>query len=238
MTEAEGPAWDTIWARWASVWETRPPESAVVDLVARLKGEGRRRVHDLGCGLGRHLLFLAAEGLDASASDISPAAVSECRQRLRQAGLAAQVTLSDMTDIPADDGSLDAVIAWDVVYHATVDGILRTLQGIHDKLEPGGYLLATFASTSHGACELSRREAEDGVAERLEPNTYIRPHDTVGDKALVHHYTTEEELRGRLLGGFEVLSLEERPEGGGVYWVVLVRNGMRTGTLQAEACRT
>ena len=207
MTQVEGQAWDTIWARWASVWEARPPEPAVVDLVARLRAEGRRGVHDLGCGLGRHLLFLAAEGLDASGSDISPTAVRECRQRLRQAGLAAQVTLSDMADIQADDGSLDAVIAWDVLYHGTLAEMKGATAAIHRKLAPGGYLLATFNSVESTSCQRSREAVARGEGEELEPNTFVVPGDVDSDKALPHHYTTAGELRRELLAGFQVLSL-------------------------------
>jgi len=107
----------------------------------------------------------------------------------------------------------------------------RTLRGIYDKLALGGYLLGTFASTNHSAREVSRREAEEGLAQRLEPDTYVRPRDTVGDKALVHHYTTERELRDVLLADFEVVSLEEKREGtgGGAHWVVLARKEGDTG---------
>jgi len=207
MTQVEGQAWDTIWARWASVWEARPPELAVVELAARLKGERRRRVHDLGCGLGRHLLFLAADGLDASGSDISPTAVRECRQRLRQAGLAAQVTLSDMADIQADDGSLDAIIAWDVLYHGTLADMKEATAAIYRKLAPGGYLLATFNSVQSTSCQRSRQAVARGEAQKLEPNTFVVPGDVDSDKALPHHYTTVGELRRELLAGFQVLSL-------------------------------
>lgn len=207
MTQVEGQAWDTIWARWASVWDTRPPEPAVVDLATRLKGEGRRRVHDLGCGLGRHLVFLVAEGLDASGSDISPAAVRECRQRLRQAALTADVTLSDMAHIQADDGSLDAIIAWDVLYHGTLADMKEATAAVHRKLTPGGYLLATFNAVESTTCQRSREALARGEAQELEPDTFVVPGDTDSDKALPHHYTTEAELRGELLAGFQVLSL-------------------------------
>ncbi len=218
--------WERIWREQGRRWELQEPQPEVVELVARLKAEDKRRVHDLGCGLGRHLLLLAAEGFQASGSDISPQAVATCQRRLEEVGLSAAVTRCEMAAIPEEAGSLDCVIAWHVVYHATVEGMLRTLESIRDKLKPGGYFLGTFASTSHAACDLSRREAEGGLAERLEPGTYIRPHDTVGDKALVHHYTTEDELRERLLAGFEVLSLEEIRKGGGAHCVALARKGM------------
>src|SRR3972149_11368375 len=115
MTQPTAHAYDAVWARWAPLWGERPPEPAVLDLMARLKAGGRRRVPDLGCGLGRHLVALTAEGFDASGSDISPAALEECQRRLRQAGLSVPVDLADMAEVPASDASLDAVIAWDVL---------------------------------------------------------------------------------------------------------------------------
>ena len=232
MTDATlNLGWERIWREQGPRWELQQPQPEVVALAARLKAEGKRRVHDFGCGLGRHLLLLAAEGFQASGSDISPQAVATCRRRLEQAGLSATVTRCPMTAVPEEDGSLDCALAWHVVYHSTVEGMLHTLRGVHDKLKPGGYFFGTFISTSDDSWELSRQEAEEGLAERLETDTYIRPRDTVGDKALVHHYTTEEELRERLLAGLEILSLEEKRKYVDVegrprlsaHWLVLAR---------------
>jgi len=207
MTQLTGHPYDAVWARWALLWGERPPEGAVLDLIERLKVEGRRRVDDLGCGLGRHLVALAAEGFDASGSDISPAAVAECRRRLEQTGLAARVELADMAEIPAADGSLDAVVAWDVLYHATLRAIKDTMAAIRRKLGPGGYLLATFNSVESTSCRESRWLAAVGDAIELEPNTFVVPGDVLGDKTVPHHYTTASELREELLQGFEVLSM-------------------------------
>ncbi len=216
--------WERIWREQGGRWELQTPEPEVMALAVRLKAEGKRRVHDLGCGLGRHLLFLATEGFDAGGSDISPQAVATCQRRLAEAGLPAQVTLREMSAIPEETGSLDCVLAWHVVHHGFIADMARTLRHIHTRLRPGGYLFATFASTQHSACELARRQVEEGLAEELEPSTYVMPGDTEEDKALPHHYATEEELRGRLLEGFEVLSLAERREGEGrVHWLVLAR---------------
>jgi SAM-dependent methyltransferase len=210
MSGAEAQGWDAIWQRWRAFYEGRPPEQAVLDLAARLKAEGRRRVHDLGCGPGRHLLFLAAEGFEASGSDISPAAVETCRKNLREAGLSAPVTLADMTALPADDGSLDAVVAWDVVYHGTLDTIRRTAAGIRDKLSPGGYFLVTFNLVESVSCLQAREAVARGEAEELEPDTFVVPGDAA-DKALPHHYTTQREIREEIMDGFRILSLNEVP---------------------------
>jgi len=208
VSRLEAQGWDEIWQRWGSVWEGRAPEQAVLDLAARLKAEGRRRVHDLGCGPGRHLLFLAAEGFEASGSDFSPAAVETCQRRLKEAGLSARVTLADMTVLPAEDGSLDAVVAWDVVYHGTLDTIRRTVEGVGRKLAPGGYFLVTFNSVESANCLRAREAAARGEAEEMEPHTFVVPGDAF-DKSVPHHYTTEREIRERLMDGFRILSLTD-----------------------------
>jgi SAM-dependent methyltransferase len=206
MSRSEAQGWDEIWQQWGSVWEGRAPEQAVLDLAGRLKAEGCRRVHDLGCGPGRHLLFLAAESFEASGSDFSPAAVETCRRRLAEAGLSAPVTLADMTALPSEDGSLDAVVAWDVVYHGTLDTIRRTVAGVRRKLAPGGYFLVTFNSVESANCLRAREAAARGEAEVLEPDTFVVPGDAF-DKSVPHHYTTEREIRERLMDGFRILSL-------------------------------
>jgi SAM-dependent methyltransferase len=208
VSRVEAQGWDDIWQRWGSLWEGRAPEQAVRELASRLKAEGRRRVHDLGCGPGRHLLFLAAEGFEATGSDFSPAAVETCRRRLEEAGLSAQVTLADMTALPAEDGSLDAVVAWDVVYHGTLDTIRRTVSGVRRKLAPGGYFLVTFNPVEHDGCRRAREAAARGKAEEVEPDTFVVPGDAF-DKSLPHHYTTEREIRERLMDGFRILSLTD-----------------------------
>ena len=205
MSRVEAQGWDEIWQRWGSVWEGRAPEQAVLDLAARLKSDGRRRVHDLGCGPGRNLLFLAAEGFEVSGSDHSRTAVETCRRRLAEAGLSARVMLADMTALPEEDGSLDAVVAWDVVYHGTLDTIRRTVAGVERKLAPGGYFLVTFNSVESANCLRSREAAARGEAEVLEPDTFVVPGDAF-DKSVPHHYTTEREIRERLMDGFRILS--------------------------------
>lgn len=232
--------WEPIWRKHGARWELQEPHPRVVELVQLLKKEGRShsegpelaRVHDLGCGLGRHLLLLAAEGFDTYGSDISPTAVETCQRRLREAALSATVTRNEMTDIPQPNGFLDAVIAWNVLYHATTEGILRAVGGVRDKLNDGGYLLATFISTDDGQYARSRALLADGRATELEPDTFVIPGDTVLDKALPHHYSTEQEIRESFLDGLDVVWLEEERreavdfEGHAypsVHWQVLAR---------------
>lgn len=201
--------WEPIWREHGARWELQQPQPQVLELIETLQREGARRVLDLGCGLGRHLLVLAAEGFEAYGSDVSPTALDTCRRRLREAGLSATVTRGEMTDIPQPDGFYDAVIAWHVLYHATVADMLRAIGGVRDKLKERGYLLATFISTSDGQYAHSRELLASVEAEELEAGTFTIPGDTVTDKALPHHYSTEREVRETFLAGFDIEWLRE-----------------------------
>ena len=225
--------WEPLWRKHGAAWELREPELRVVEFAKRLKREGGERVHDLGCGLGRHLLLFAAEGFETYGSDVSPTAVGTCERRLQESGLKAEVTQTEMSAIPQTDASLDAVIAWNVLYHACRGEVFAAIAGIRNKLKPRGYLLATFISTADGQYERSSELVAEGRAEELEPRTFVIPGDTATDKALPHHYSSEVEISEQLLEGFEILQLEEDRSEGGVdfegrpypsaHWLVLAR---------------
>jgi SAM-dependent methyltransferase len=99
-------------------------------------------VLDLGCGAGRHSLWLQDRGLDVTGVDISPGAVTVCRERgLRDA------RLGDLTDPPAASpgtagwgtvlllcGNLGLAGGWD-----ETRALLRRL---HELTAPGAVLVA------------------------------------------------------------------------------------------------
>lgn len=206
---ADHLGWEPIWRKYGAHGQWRKPEPLVLHLARRLKEEGAQRVHDLGCGVGRHLLVFAAAGFETYGSDISPTAIETCERRLREAGLAATLTRTDMHHIPQPDGFFDAILAWNVVYHCTTDEIVRAIAGVRDKLRDGGWFLATFLSTADGQYERARRLLTTGEARELEPDTFVLPRETATDKHLPHHYSTEREIRERFLAGFVIESLEE-----------------------------
>jgi tellurite methyltransferase len=207
MTEPPAhQGWEQIWRRGGSYGDT--PEPQVVDLADRLKARGWSHVLDLGCGLGRHLLWLATGGFTVCGCDVSPTAVAACHNALARSGLRAGVLRAEMTALPFHDNVFDAAVAWDVIFHATVEGILRTVSGVHRSLRDGGLFLLTLNSTESTDRQLARDALALGEARELEPETYVVPSDAL-DKALPHHYATEQEVRTRLLPGFHILSMRE-----------------------------
>ena len=99
---------------------------------------GCQSVFDLGCGAGRHSVFLAQQGFAVSASDISPSAIEKTRANLQQAGTDATLYQIDMTEWPFSDAQFDAVVAFNVVYHAHRAEVETILHQINRVLSPGG----------------------------------------------------------------------------------------------------
>lgn len=70
----------------AAPWSKAPPEAEALAPFMEPAG----RALDLGCGYGRHTLYLAAHGWQAVGLDLYPWVLSQARARARQLGLSAR----------------------------------------------------------------------------------------------------------------------------------------------------
>jgi len=101
-----------------------------------------REVLDIGCGAGRHLLPLARAGFQVTGLDNSQGMIDECRRRLDEHGLDAELVCGDMTRMDRD-ACYDAVLAMDSVicYLPDAESIVAALAGMKRALRPGGLLV-------------------------------------------------------------------------------------------------
>jgi SAM-dependent methyltransferase len=209
--------WDRLWQNpeVARLWQEMPPLPQVVEMADRLAAEGRSRVLDVGCGLGRHAVYLAARGFQVTATDNSPTAIAACEENLRKAGLSATVMQLEMTEFPFPDSSFDGVIGSHVIHHCRRATLERIIASIARKLAPRGYFAWATPSARHCHC---------GSGAEIEPGTWVDPHHPEGP--IPHHYCTEAEVR-ELLEGYEIVSLVEHEyQGDGkshCHWRVLAR---------------
>jgi tellurite methyltransferase len=177
-------------------------------VVAELRRRSARDVLDLGCGVGRHALYLASQGFNTFGTDASPAGIEEARAAARRHGLRASFQVENFLDLSFPDQSFDFVLAWNVVYHGDEEIARTALDGVRRVLRPGGLLQSTM---------LSKRNTAYGVGEEVAPDTYVDPGDP-GDKGHPHFYCDARTLV-LLHHGFEVLELvdvEQRP--GAWHW--------------------
>jgi SAM-dependent methyltransferase len=205
---------------WNEIWKTEDgrawwlePEAFVLSLLPRFKHEGLNKALDLGFGLGRHSILLAKEGFEVYGIDTSPAGLQFALQWAEPEGVTLDLALGDMSQLPYTSDFFDLILAWNVIYHGTVEYIQRTVCEVERCLRPGGYLLCSLISTRHDQC---------GVGEEIEKGTYvISDHE---EKSYPHHYFDRAEVE-TLLRGFTLLECEDVVGGrpGSYHWQVLAR---------------
>jgi ubiquinone/menaquinone biosynthesis C-methylase UbiE len=158
------------------------------------------RVLDLGCGDGRHLIFLGKLGYEMYGLDFAPTALNHSKERLDREGLQVELKCGDMSQLPWPDQYFDAIVSIRVLHHNTIVSVRKALDEICRVLRPGGYVLATVAKAP------PPRDWKEGHFARTGPQTYVplKGHE----KGLPHHFFTEPELR-KLLSGFTIILLQE-----------------------------
>lgn len=130
MSREDREAWDRRYA----TGEYRPhaePSPFVVSVVGRIP---RGRALDLACGTGRHALYLAAQGFEVDAIDISEVAIGRARAEAERRGVRVEFRVADLDEEPLPHGRYRLVTL--VRY---VDR--RLWSRIRDALAPDGWVV-------------------------------------------------------------------------------------------------
>src|SRR6266481_1024599 len=123
-------AWDKRWATAEGRADWLDPEADVIALLPELKARGARTALDLGCGVGRHALFLAEHGLAVEAIDGSAKGLAVVRESARARGLSLGVRQATADALPFDDARFDFVLSWNVIHHGSLGDVGRRLAEI------------------------------------------------------------------------------------------------------------
>lgn len=125
-------------------WLTPSEESYYY--AEKWRRENRRRLLDLGCGLGRHSIFFSEKGFDVSACDLSECGVEHLRSWQKENGVSFPTAVCDMKKLPYEDGSFDCIYAYHVLSHADTEGFKQTLSEVHRVLRAGGEIFFDLCS--------------------------------------------------------------------------------------------
>jgi len=173
--------WSKIDQKEREYWSV--PSKDVFQFMFHLKDRGHHKIYDLGCGIGRNLFFLLDMGFDVYGSEYSIDAVKEVNEKLIKLGYSQRVKHESMTEISEDDKSYDAVIAYNVVYHAYFSDMVKALDNIYRILKPNGSLLITFQSKRSPVYN-AKYEVGTGTVIKKEG------HET----GIPHHFVDREEI--------------------------------------------
>lgn len=189
--------WEQIFRREGKVFVKLQED--MKDIAALLKKENAKRVLDLGCGTGRHAVFLAKKGFDVYATDMSEAGLKIARKWLEQEKLSAKLKKhSFYKRFPFKDDFFDAVVSTQAIHHNFHEKVRFCISEIERVLKPGGIAFITVSANRY------RRRASS--FEMPEPRTYI-PLD--GDEKGLPHFIYSKALMRKDFRNFEVLSLHK-----------------------------
>ena len=103
-----------------------------------------KKVLDLGCGSGRHLIYLAKHGFTVYGFDSSKTAIKLARELLKREDLRADLRIWDMLKkFPYPSSFFDAVISIQVIHHGTSNQVKRVIREIERVLKEDGLIFVT-----------------------------------------------------------------------------------------------
>jgi tellurite methyltransferase len=190
-------AWDKKWATVEGRADWLDPEPDVIALLPELKARGARTALDLGCGVGRHALFLAEHGLMVEAIDGSAAGVQVTRETAQARGLSLGLQQATADALPFDDGSFDFVLSWNVIHHGTMGDVGRRLAQIWRVLKPGALYQGTMLPT---------RNINYGRGRSVAPGTFV----VDGSERGHPHFYCDAATLVVLFAGFELLCVKQQ----------------------------
>lgn len=154
-----------------------------------------KRMLDLGCGNGKHSIYLNSSGFDVYSSDIDCSKIIKNTKKLNLSNLT--IREHSFTAIPYADNFFDAVICTSTLHHAVLSDIKQGINEVYRVLKPNGHFIFDFLSTL---------DASYGLGTKIEQNTFIGSRS--GEENIPHHYTDEPELK-TLLNNFSFANINK-----------------------------
>lgn len=119
-------------------WDTgiSPPE-----LLEFIESHQPGRAIDIGCGTGTNIITLAHAGWSVTGVDFAPRAISLAKRKFRQAGVQAELKVSDATKLDGITGPFD--LAFDLgCFHSIPQNVQpKYLDQLERILAPNGFWL-------------------------------------------------------------------------------------------------
>jgi len=149
------------------------------------------KVLDLGCGQGRHTIFLSQKGFDTYGIDYIERAIVEAKQRAKEKNLDnVNFRVMDVLNLDFPKNFFDIILDWSVLDHIKPKEWKRYLNNILDVLKIGGFLILTeFSSNDYRVKNKTKNFFEDELR--------------------YDHYFTEKEIKEIFSKNFEIITINE-----------------------------
>jgi ubiquinone/menaquinone biosynthesis C-methylase UbiE len=163
------------------------PEKEVRQLIAVLKKHKVKKILDLGCGTGRHLVYLAKRGFDVYGLDESRTGLKIARKWLKDEQLTAHLKICDLYNkYPFKNEFFDAVISTRAIHHGSSKNVKKAIKEVSRVLKPNG-IIFIIVPTSSKTQSVKSKKVEPHVYVPLEGHEKGLPH-LIFNKSLIKEY--------------------------------------------------
>ena len=164
-----------------------------------LSERGKIRILDLGCGSGPHTVFLAEEGFQVYATDISNNGLNVTEKRLKSSGLKAVLKNANMENQPFEDNFFDGVVSFGVFYYNDRSGYQKAVGELHRVLKKGGRAFVFTRTTD---------DYRFGKGKEIERNTFILDISETSEQNMAMHFLDREGIN-EVFSSFEEITVEK-----------------------------
>ena len=126
-------------------WNTEAECDFLEACLKRFGPPEAKRLLDIGCGAGRHLLTLAQRGYEMTGVDLSPEMIDFVQDTARQEGISMTAAVGDLRQLTVT-GTFDAAYCFMDTFRflLTNEEIIAHLRAVAGLLVPGGLYLTDF----------------------------------------------------------------------------------------------
>ena len=161
MSSRHETGWDGIYHRYPLErlpWELGRPRRVLVELVES-GNVAQGKALDLCCGAGTNPVYLAKNGFDVTALDISDRAVEYALEKAHQAGTDIEFLIGDFSSLPLKREKFVFAFDFGCFHHVGLENRRVFIEGVHRVLETNGsYLMVCFSDKNGPAWNHFRRE--------------------------------------------------------------------------------
>ena len=187
--------WESIFKKSGKVFYK--PHEDMDKVIKLMKKEGVKRVLDLGCGSGRHVVLLSKNGFNVYGMDNAESGLKQCRKWLKELKLKAKLKNSSCYKrFPFKDDFFDAVLSVQVIHHAKLKDINLCIKEMERVLKPNGLVFVTVTR--------NKMKGRASKVKVIEPRTYVM---LDGPEKGVPHYIYTKALLKKYFSNFKILDL-------------------------------
>ena len=181
--------WDKIFKQRGKVF-TKPQED-LPRIVKLFKKKNVKKILDLGCGSGRHIVYLAKRSFEVYGIDIASKGIKITKDWLKREKLKANLRVSNIyKKLPYPNNFFDALVSTQALHHNKISNIRKLIKEIERVLKPGGLIFITVSK---------RGSKKDIPKEKLWKLKFIAPRTFIplshDEKGLIHYWFNKRLLR-------------------------------------------